>query len=111
MPARGDKIKDDFVVHHGAKNEHGWRNKGLQYADIVIASLGVLAVAWIADLLSGKRGYFAALLVAGVGAVCGWFLPILVFANTTMDSWLWVGWALGGAVLSLVAYYLFRNKR
>ncbi|QTC92772.1 transglycosylase [Brevundimonas goettingensis] len=83
----------------------------MQYADIVIAALGVLAVAWIADLLSGKRGYFAALLVAGVGAVCGWFLPIRVFANTTMDSWQWVIWALGGAVFSLVAYYLFRNKR
>jgi hypothetical protein len=111
MPARGDKIKDDFAARRGAKVEHGWRNKGLQYADIVIAALGVLAVAWIADLLSGKRGYFAALLVAGVGAVCGWFLPIRVFANTTMDSWQWVIWALGGAVFSLVAYYLFRNKR
>jgi uncharacterized membrane protein YeaQ/YmgE (transglycosylase-associated protein family) len=83
----------------------------LQYADIVIAALGVLAVAWIADLLSGKRGYFAALLVAGVGAACGWFLPIRVFGITTMDSWLWVVWSLSGAALSLVAYYLFRNKR
>ncbi|NBW07847.1 MAG: transglycosylase [Caulobacteraceae bacterium] len=83
----------------------------MQYADIVVAVLGVLAVAWIADLLSGKRGYFAALLVAGVGAVCGWFLPIRVFANTTMDDWLWVACALGGAVFSLIAYYLFRNKR
>ncbi len=83
----------------------------MQYADIVIAALGVVAVAWIADLLGGKRGLGGALLVGAVGAVCGWFLPIRVFAITTMDSWLWVAWALVGAALTLLAYYLFRNKR
>jgi MFS family permease len=94
MPARSHKIKDDFDAGTRRKIERGWRKPALQYADIVVAVLGVLAVAWIADLLSGKRGYFAALLVAGVGAVCGWFLPIRVFAFTTMDGWLWVVWSL-----------------
>lgn len=83
----------------------------MEYADIVIAVAGVLAIAWIADLLRGRRGFGGAVLVAGVGAVCGWFLQIRVLAMTTMDDWTWVVWALIGAALSLVAYYLFRNKR
>ncbi|CAN5211233.1 hypothetical protein BH10PSE2_BH10PSE2_26060 [soil metagenome] len=83
----------------------------MQYADIAIAVVGVLLVAWIADQLGGRRGFGGASLVAGVGAVCGWFLPIRVFGSTTMDSWLWVAWAMLGAALSLLAYYLFRNKR
>ena len=111
MPLPDHKIKDDFAADACDKVERRWRNAGLQYADIVIAAVGVLAVSWIADLLGGKRGFGSALLVGAVGAVCGWFLPIRVFAITTMDSWLWVAWALGGAALTLLAYYLFRNKR
>jgi len=83
----------------------------LEYADIVIAVLGVLAVAWIADQWTGRRGFGGALLVAAVGAACGWFLPIRVFAFTTMDEWIWVVWSVAGAALSLFAYYLFRSKR
>ena len=83
----------------------------MQYADILIAVVGVLIVAGIADMLGGKRGFGGALLVASVGAACGWFLVIRVFALTTMDDWNWILWALGGSVLSLVAYYLLRNKR
>ena len=83
----------------------------MQYADIAIAIVGVLIIASIADLLGGKRGFFGASLVAGVGAACGWFLPIRVFAVTTMDEWWWILWSLGGAALALLAYYLFRNKR
>ena len=83
----------------------------MQYADIALAVLGVLAIAWVADQLSGRRGYGGALLVAAVGAACGWFLPIRVFAFTTMDEFIWVVWSLVGAALSLFAYYLFRSKR
>lgn len=83
----------------------------MEYADIAVAVVGTAIVAWIADLLTGRRGYFGAILVAGVGALCGWFLPIRVFALTTMGGWTWVIWSLAGAALSLVAYYLFRNKR
>ena len=83
----------------------------MQYADIALAVLGVLAIAWVADQLSGRRGYGGALLVAAVGAACGWFLPIRVFAFTTMDEIIWVVWSLVGAAASLLAYFLFRSKR
>lgn len=83
----------------------------MQYADIAIALLGVLAIAWIADQLAGRRGYGGAVLVAVVGAVCGWFLVVRVFALATMDDWIWVAWALAGAALCLLAYTLFRSKR
>ena len=83
----------------------------MQYADILIAVVGVLIVAGIADQLGGRRGFGGALLVASVGAACGWFLVIRVFALTTMDDWNWILWALGGAALSLLAYYLLRTKR
>lgn len=83
----------------------------MEYADIAAAVVGTSIVAWIADLLTGRRGYFGAILVAGVGALCGWFLSIRVFALTTMDGWVWVAWSLAGAALSLVAFYLFRSKR
>lgn len=83
----------------------------MEHGDTTLAVLGVLILAWIGDQMTGRRGYFAASLVAGVGAVCGWFLSIRVFAHSTMDDWLWVGWALAGSVLALAAYTLFRSKR
>lgn len=83
----------------------------MEHADIVIAALGTLVVASIGDMLTGRRGYFGALLVASVGSLCGWFLSIRVFSLTTMGEWTWIGWALTGAALSLLAYYLFRNMR
>ena len=83
----------------------------LEYADILIAVVGVFALAWIADLLTGRRGLFAASLVAFTGAACGWFLAVRVFGASTMDDFGWVLWSGVGAVLALVAYYLFRSKR
>lgn len=83
----------------------------MEYADIVIAVLGALLLAWTADQLTGRRGLFGAGLVAAVGAVCGWFLVIRVFAAATMDDWIWVLWSMGGAAVCLVAYFLFRSKR
>ena len=83
----------------------------MQYADVVMAVLGAALLAWIADLLTGRRGFFATSLVSATGAICGWFLCIRVFASTTMDQWEWVLWAMAGSVIGLVAYFLFRNKR
>ena len=83
----------------------------MEYADIAVAVVGTAIVAWIADLLTGRRGYFGAILVAGVGALCGWFLATRVFAIATLQDWVWVAWALAGSVLSLIGYFLFRNKR
>ncbi len=82
-----------------------------EYADILIAGVGVFALAWIADLVTGRRGLFAASLVAFTGAACGWFLAVRVFGVSTMDEFRWVLWSGAGAVLALAAYYLFRSKR
>lgn len=83
----------------------------MQYADLAIAALGAFFLAWLADTATGRRGLFACLLVSGVGAVCGWFLAVRVFAVSTSDQWTWVLWALGVAAVSLLAFHLFRSKR
>ena len=83
----------------------------LEYADIVVAVVGAFVLGWIADLLTGRRGLFGASLVALTGAACGWFLAVRVFAVSTMDSWVWVPWALVGSGVCLGAFFLFRNKR
>tara|TARA_R110002124_G_scaffold105066_4_gene255669 strand:- start:4089 stop:4340 length:252 start_codon:yes stop_codon:yes gene_type:complete len=83
----------------------------VEYADIIAAVVGAFALAWIADQLTGRRGLFATLLVSGVGALCGWFLAVRVFAVGTMDDWLWVVAAMAASAVSLFGFFLFRNKR
>ena len=83
----------------------------LEYADITVAVAGVFVLAWIADLLTGRRGFFAASLVSCTGAACGWFLCVRVFGASTMDQWGWTLWSGAGATLALITYYLFRNTR
>ena len=83
----------------------------MQYADIVIAVLGAFVLAWLADLLTGKRGLFATSLVSGVAAIAGWFLAVRVFAVSTMDQWNWVLWSMVAAIIALLAFFLFRSKR
>ncbi|WP_374387547.1 transglycosylase [Brevundimonas sp.] len=83
----------------------------MQYLDIVAAAAGGLLLAWVADLLTGRRGLGGATLVSGVGLLCGWFLAVRVFAVSTMDSWVWIPWSLVGSVVCLVAFFLFRGKR
>lgn len=83
----------------------------MQHADIVIAVLGAFALAWLADLLTGRRGLFATSLVSAVAAVAGWFLAVRVFAIGTMDQWDWVLWSLTASVLALGGFFLFRSKR
>ncbi len=83
----------------------------LEYADIILAVVVSLVLAWIADLLTGRRGFFATSLVSGTGAICGWFLAVRVFGVSTMDEMGWTLWSAIGSALGLVAFFLFRNKR
>lgn len=83
----------------------------MQYADIVIAVLGAFVLAWLADLMTGRRGLFATSLVSGVAAIAGWFLAVRVFAVTTMDGWTWVGWSMVASAMALGGFFLFRSKR
>jgi len=81
------------------------------YADIAIAVVGSLVLAWIADLLTGRRGLGGTILVAAVGAGSGAFLAMRVFAVATLGDWIWVVWSMVAAVICLVAFFLFRSKR
>jgi hypothetical protein len=83
----------------------------VQHVDIVIAILAVLALAWAADQITGRRGLFGASLVSATGAACGWFLAVRVFGAATMDELGWTLWSGAGSVLSLFTFYLFRNTR
>lgn len=83
----------------------------MQYADIVTAVLGAFVLAWLADLVTGRRGLFATALVSGTGGIAGWFLAVRVFAVSTMDEWGWVLWAMVASAIALGAFFLFRSKR
>jgi hypothetical protein len=67
-----------------------------------------IVTSWLAP---AARNFGGTSLVSGVGLACGWFLAVRVFAISTMDSWVWVPWALVGSGFCLVAFFLFRNKR
>jgi len=79
--------------------------------DVIVAVAGALALGWVADLLTGRRGLAGTTLVSVTGAICGWFLAVRVFAVFTMDQFGWVWWSLAGSVICLVAFILFRSKR
>lgn len=83
----------------------------MPYVEIIVAVLGAFALAWLADLVSGRRGLFATSLVSAVAAVGGWFLAVRVFAVGTVDDWTWVLWSLAASALALGAFFLFRSKR
>ncbi|MBU1538458.1 MAG: DUF2621 domain-containing protein [Alphaproteobacteria bacterium] len=83
----------------------------MQHVDIAIAVLGAFALAWLADLVSGRRGLFATSLVSGVAAIAGWFLAVRVFGVSTMSQWTWVLWSLAASALALGGFFLFRSKR
>ncbi len=106
MPPLGGEIES----LNGVGSPQVWRGR-LPYVEIVIAVLGAFALAWLADLVSGRRGLFATSLVSAVAAVAGWFLAVRVFAVTTMDGLTWVMWSLAASVLALAAFFLFRSKR
>lgn len=83
----------------------------LEYTEIALACLAVAAIAAIADLLGGQRGYGGALLVAATGGLCGWFLIVRVMDLTTMTGWVWIVCVAFASALSLGGYTLFRTKR
>ncbi len=83
----------------------------MQYADIVIAVIGALILAWLADLFTGRRGLFATSLVSGTAAIAGWFLAVRVFAVSTTGQFAWILWSMVASAVALVAFFLFRSKR
>jgi uncharacterized membrane protein YeaQ/YmgE (transglycosylase-associated protein family) len=106
MPPLCGEIESLF----GGASPQVWRGR-LPYIEIIMAVLGAFTLAWLADLVSGRRGLFATSLVSAVAAVCGWFLAVRVFGASTMEEWTWVIWSLAAATLALGAFFLFRSKR
>ncbi len=107
MPGLGGKIESQPAVRPSQCSK-GWR---VPYLDILTAVVGAVALAWIADLMTGRRGLFATLLVSGVGAVCGWFLAVRVFAVAVTGDWNWLMWSMLASVICLGAFFVFRSKR
>lgn len=83
----------------------------VQYVEAGVVVFATLAIAWAADQLAGRRGVGLATLVALTGAGCGTFLAVRVFAVATLESWGWALWSWVGAVVALIAFFLFRSKR
>ncbi len=108
MPASGGKIESQPADQPSQCFE---RPNAVQYLDVVAAVIGAVALAWIADLMTGRRGLFATLLVSGTGAVCGWFLAVRVFAVAVTGDWKWLMWSMLGSAICLAAFFVFRSKR
>jgi DNA segregation ATPase FtsK/SpoIIIE-like protein len=106
-PARQDRVGFYAKASHNIQGER----QAVQYVEIAIALAGALGLAWIADLLTGRRGLGGTILVALVSGACGAFLAVRVFAVATLSDWEWLPWAFAAVVLSLVAFFLFRSKR
>ena len=83
----------------------------MPFVEVLVTIAVVSALAFLADILAGRRELPAFLIVAYAGAVAGAFLVLRVFALVTFDSWIWPIWAAGGAVAALLLYFLFRKKR
>ena len=83
----------------------------MPYVELAVTVVVAVALAWLADLVTGRRDLPGFVVVALTGAVCGAFLTLRVFALATFDSWVWpVGSAIG-AVAAIVLYFLFRKQR
>ena len=83
----------------------------MPYIELLATVLGVVALAWLADFISGRRALPAMIIVGLSGAAAGAFLALRVFSIANYDSWLWPLWSTIGAVASMVLYFMFRNKR
>lgn len=83
----------------------------MPYLELLIAGLCALALAAIVDQLTGRRGFLGTSLVSGVGAVCGWFLAVRVFAVATTADWDWIVWSVVASAVCLGAFLIFRSKR
>lgn len=83
----------------------------MPYIELAVTIAVVSALAFLADLLAGRREMPAFFIVAYTGAICGVFLVLRVFALVTLDSWIWPVWAAGGAIVGLLLYFIFRKKR
>jgi len=108
MPLSRDKIES---LSSPKRRTAVRERRSVPYIEIAIAVAGALLLAWVADLLTGRRGIGAVMLVALVSGACGAFLAIRVFAIATLADWAWLPWSMAATVIGLIAFFLFRSKR
>ncbi len=79
---------------------------------IIIALVGVLALAFTFERMTGRRqGLIAWLPVTLTGAVIGWFLSTRVFQTALAQDFDWVLWAWGASLVVALLYTAMRSKR
>ncbi|MHC3126556.1 hypothetical protein OB03_04275 [Brevundimonas sp. GN22] len=83
----------------------------MPYIEMAATAVVAVALAWLADIVTGRRDLPGFIVVALTGAAGGAFLTLRVFALSTIDSWLWPMGAAIGAVAAIVLYFLFRKQR
>jgi len=83
----------------------------MPYIEMAATAVVAVALAWLADIVTGRRDLPGFIVVALTGAAGGAFLTLRVFALSTIDSWLWHMGAAIGTVAAIVLYFLFRKQR
>lgn len=83
----------------------------MPYIEMAATITGALALAWLADIVTGRRDLPGFIIVALTGGAGGAFLTLRVFALSTVDSWIWPIGAAIGSVAAIVLYFLFRKQR
>lgn len=83
----------------------------MPYIELLSTLAAIAALAWVADLITGRRALANMIIVGVTGGIAGAFLALRVFAVTEYDSWIWPIWSVSAAVIAMLVYFMFRNKR
>ncbi|WP_292040196.1 MULTISPECIES: transglycosylase [unclassified Brevundimonas] len=83
----------------------------MPYIELLSTLAAIAVLAWVADLVTGRRALANMMIVGATGGVAGAFLALRVFAVSEYDSWIWPIWAVAAAVIAMLVYFMFRNKR
>ena len=81
------------------------------YIHLAVTVVGVISLALLAYVITGRRSLSGSMLVGSVSASCGAFLALRVFGVAQLTDWIWLVWSLVAAMIGLVSYYMFRSKR
>lgn len=81
------------------------------YIHLAVTIAGVISLALLAYVVTGRRSLSGNLLVGSVSAGCGAFLALRVFGIAQLTDWIWLVWSLVAALIGLIAFHLFRSKR
>ncbi|WP_312125818.1 transglycosylase [Brevundimonas sp.] len=83
----------------------------MPYIELLSTLAAIAVLAWVADLVTGRRALANMMIVGATGGAAGAFLALRVFAVSEYDSWVWPIWAVAAAVIAMLVYFMFRNKR